>query len=322
MWTSRLLAIGRFSVPASRCFSQCVIKKPAVTSMNTVDYMHIVRRGARKSASTAIGRERSEFGLDEEIYTDDIVHEQAEPARQKSSKSANKKQRQPQHSPKSRNRSISDSIQHRSEPEERRERRESDSQPANDGMLKETKAFRRVFSDQSLRVFDADLDLSYVKLRYDNPELQAFMLLTKSKSFRMQRHLLMVEGRRLLLDALNAGLKLQYILFSRHDQLKLIRDQLKVARATPEIIRVPHHDLTFWSVMTTCPGIIGIFQKPVDMEQIYMKNAAPPDVAQELATAANFDGRITVILDQIRDPSNLGSVIRTCAAIPCHQVRL
>lgn len=198
----------------------------------------------------------------------------------------------------------------------------------------EPKSYRKVFNDNSLRVFDAELNLSYTKLRYDNPELQAFMLMTKSKKFRIQNHLLMIEGRRLLLDALDAGLPLKYILFSRHDQLAKIKEKLHEYDAKPEIIRVPHHDLSFWSVMTTCPGIIGLFNKPIDMNDIYKRLAKPSsltaddlavniDVEENLVAPANAVlPPITVILDQIRDPSNLGGIIRTCAAIPCHQVLL
>lgn len=192
---------------------------------------------------------------------------------------------------------------------------------------------RKVFNDNSLRVFDAELNLSYTKLRYDNPELQAFMLMTKSKKYRDQKHLLMVEGRRLLLDALDAGLPLKYVLFSRHDQLAKIQEKLRSSDAKPEIVRVPHHDLSFWSVMTTCPGIIGLFQKPVDMNDLFKRTAQPASLGSDgIATEVNADEQqlrqanlvppITVILDQIRDPSNLGSVIRTCAAIPCQQVIL
>lgn len=157
--------------------------------------------------------------------------------------------------------------------------------------------------------------------------------MTKSKRYRDQKHLLMVEGRRLLLDALDAGLPLKYVLFSRHDQLAKIHEKLRDCDAKPEIIRVPHHDLSFWSVMTTCPGIIGLFQKPVDMNELFERSARPASLgSNEIGAEGNADNQalrqanlvppITVILDQIRDPSNLGSVIRTCAAIPCQQVIL
>lgn len=179
------------------------------------------------------------------------------------------------------------------------------------------------FSDNALRIYDKELDLSYVKLPYDHPQLNSFMLMTKSKSHRSRKHHLMVEGRRLLIDTLEAGLPLEYLLFSRIEQLKLIKENLVRAGATPKILRVPHHDLSFWSVMTTCPGIIGIFNKPEDMSEIYDRltktpGASPSEGNEEVEEV--YTPKITVILDQIRDPSNLGSVIRTCAAIPCEEV--
>lgn len=172
------------------------------------------------------------------------------------------------------------------------------------------------FSDDLLRIYDKELNLSYVKLPYDHPQLNSFMLMTKSKSHRSRKHQLMVEGRRLLIDTLEAGLPLEYVLFSRIEQLKLIKDNLVEAGASPKILRVPHHDLSFWSVLTTCPGIIGIFNKPEDMTEIYNRLAKTPEAGR-----IDEEGpKITVILDQIREPNNLGSVIRTCAAIPCQEV--
>lgn len=203
-----------------------------------------------------------------------------------------------------------------------------------DKLPAEPKSYKQVFADKSLLIHDSELNLSYYKLRYNNPELHAFMLMTKSKQYRAKKHLLMIEGRRLLLDALDAGLSLEYVLFSRHDQLKLICDKLKATESKPKIIRVPHHDLSFWSVSTTCPGIIGMFLKPADMEPIYTNVARAPtfstidkqndpnDDEDNEEVDKSIAPTITVIIDQIRDPSNLGSVIRTCAAIPCQQVLL
>lgn len=186
---------------------------------------------------------------------------------------------------------------------------------------KENKAIRQKLKAEAptfdqLTFHDASMDLSYVKLPMNHPQMQALMLLTRSKKHRTQKHLLMIEGKRLIEDSLEAGLKLKYLFFSRLEKLETIKDLLhtKCTDKMPKIFRVPQHDLTFWSVMTTCPGLIAIFERPDDMTTIWDR---------ALAQDANAVGpRITVVCDQIREPNNIGSIIRTCAALPCAQVIL
>lgn len=167
-----------------------------------------------------------------------------------------------------------------------------------------------------LTVHDETMDLSFVKLPLGHPQIQRLMLMTRSKKHRSQKHLLMIEGQRLIEDALNAALPLKYLFFSRNEKLDSIKDLLhsKCSTEMPKIFRVPQHDLTFWSVMTTCPGLIAIFEKSDDMTEIW-------DRAQEQSVEGN-EPHITVICDQIREPNNIGSIIRTCAALPCAQVIL
>lgn len=71
-----------------------------------------------------------------------------------------------------------------------------------------------------------------------------------------------------------------------------------------DFIKVPQQDLRQWSVLTTCPGVIGIFNKPPSPK---MKLNALP---------------ISVICDNIREPNNLGAVIRLTNALPATKVIL
>lgn len=186
---------------------------------------------------------------------------------------------------------------------------------------------------EELVVVDQKLDLSYFKLPHDHSELNKLMLLVKSKKQREKKHQLMIEGRRLIIDALQSGVPLEYILFSNREQLLLIKDEILKCPKLPKIIRVPHNDLSFWSVLSTCPGLIGIFHKPNNMDKIW--NSAKTTSAQIIQTEGikndennQFESKplaqpqITVICDQIREPTNLGSLIRTCAAVPCTQIIL
>lgn len=153
-------------------------------------------------------------------------------------------------------------------------------------------------------ILNDDLGIPYTKLHLNDPWLNALMMTAKSRKNRLQKHQLLIEGRRLIVEALAAGLQLEYVLFSDIDQVHMIKEQL--AASLTKLIKVPQTDLRFWSNLSTCPGMMGVFIKPLDMSHIWKPspNTLP----------------ITVICDQIREPNNLGSIIRNCAAISCEQV--
>lgn len=155
---------------------------------------------------------------------------------------------------------------------------------------------------QSSTIYHEELNLSFKKLHFNDPWLQRLMVMVKSKKYRFQKHQLLIEGRRLIIDALSTGLNMEYLLFSDIDQLKMIKEHL---RGDTQIVKVPHSDLSFWSNLSTCPGAMGIFVKPPNIDEMCNINNGLP---------------ITVICDQIREPNNLGSIIRIGAAVPCSQI--
>jgi tRNA G18 (ribose-2'-O)-methylase SpoU len=126
------------------------------------------------------------------------------------------------------------------------------------------------------------------------------MLLIKSKRHRNEQ--IVVEGKLLIKEAINNQFKLTHIFFSNIENIEYLLDDLKKF-SSAEIIKVPQHDLKQWSVLTTCPGVIAIFdKKEVDEDS----NSLP----------------ISVICDNIREPNNLGSIIRVAKAVACRQVIL
>lgn len=212
-------------------------------------------------------------------------------------------------------------------------------------------------SFEQLKYHDLALNLTYVKLPFNHPELAELMLMLKSRKYREQHKLLLIEGRRLTLEAVEAGLKLRYLLFSNVKQIEAIRSEIqKTFTKQTEIIRVPHNDLSFWSTLTTCPGLITVFDRPADMNTLWenRKQAMIHELKKQqslTAVDADADGMavmhdndtntdqsntfipesngmmsgtvpITVICDQVREPNNLGGIIRTCAALPCSKVIL
>lgn len=149
------------------------------------------------------------------------------------------------------------------------------------------------------------LGLTYTKLHLNDPWLNTLLLSVKSRKSRAVKHQLLVEGRRLIIEAIQSGLVLDHVLFSDMDQMQMLKEHLP---ADVKLVKVPQSDLRFWSNLSTCPGLMAIFTKPHDMSDIWQRRRQ----SQPLP--------ITVICDQIREPNNVGSIIRNCAAIAVEQV--
>lgn len=153
-------------------------------------------------------------------------------------------------------------------------------------------------------IIDEEIGFHYTKLQRNDQDFQQLMLLVKSKKHRNVKHQLLLEGRRLILDAIECGLPLKYLIFSDIEQLKLVS---KYAPKDVTCYKVSQGDLSFWSTLTTCPGLLAIFEKPVDMSHIWKQKECLP---------------IIVICDQVREPNNIGSIIRACASVPVEKVIL
>lgn len=153
-------------------------------------------------------------------------------------------------------------------------------------------------------VENTTLGLTYTKLHLNDPWLQTLLMTVKSRKSRTQRHQLLLEGRRLIVDALQAGMQLDHVLFSDLDQLRRLQPDLP---ADARLVKVPQGDLRLWSNLAQCPGLMAVFTRPDDMERLWRRRA-------------NDHLPITVICDQIREPNNVGAVIRNCAAAACAQV--
>lgn len=145
----------------------------------------------------------------------------------------------------------------------------------------------------------------YVKLGSDNDEFANTMMTLKMKRKREKLNVILLEGRRLIGDALKAGVECESIYFSLPEHLEglpletLREDQIK---------KVFYKKMKIWSGLTTCPGIMGVFKKPSmdDIEILRMGTAIP----------------VSVILDNVRDPGNMGTLIRSAAAAGCSQLLL
>lgn len=70
----------------------------------------------------------------------------------------------------------------------------------------------------------------------------------------------MLEGKRLIRDALQSGCHLKYILFSRKSEVDFVKPFLPKVGA--QLYKMPYREIQLWSELTTTPGIMGTSTRP------------------------------------------------------------
>lgn len=129
------------------------------------------------------------------------------------------------------------------------------------------------------------------------------MTLTKTKKKLKEKHQIVVEGNTLIHEAIANKFKINHLLFSQFDKVQPFIDIVKESGQQTEFVKVPQYDLTTWSVLQTCPGTIALLDKP----KVGPKTNALP---------------VSIICDNIREPNNLGSIIRVSNAVPVKNILL
>ncbi|KFQ78872.1 RNA methyltransferase-like 1, partial [Phaethon lepturus] len=131
--------------------------------------------------------------------------------------------------------------------------------------------------------------------------------IAKSKKFRDRHGKVLLEGHRLIKDALGAGAVLQTLFFSTVGHLKEL-PEAELKRAS--LVKVKFEDIKSWSDLVTPQGLLGIFSKP--------------DHAKMSYPAAQLTSSLPLLLicDNIRDPGNLGTILRSAAGAGCEKVLL
>ncbi|XP_069459178.1 rRNA methyltransferase 3, mitochondrial isoform X1 [Ovis canadensis] len=149
-------------------------------------------------------------------------------------------------------------------------------------------------------------------LRYDkafpgDKRLSSVMTIVKSRPFREKQGKILLEGRRLIADALKAGAVPKVFFFSRLEYIKeLPIEKLKGV----SLIKVKFEDIKDWSDLVTPQGIMGIFAKPDHVKMTYPE------------TQLRHTLPISLICDNLRDPGNLGTILRSAAGAGCSKVLL
>ncbi|XP_069082474.1 rRNA methyltransferase 3, mitochondrial [Pleurodeles waltl] len=149
--------------------------------------------------------------------------------------------------------------------------------------------------------------LRYERAFPDDRRLAKVATIAKSKKFRDKHGKILLEGRRLITDALEAGAELQTLFFSTLDHLKeLPLPHLKHV----QLIKVRFEEIKMWSDLVTPQGVIGIFARPDHSKMSY-------PVSQ-----VDYSLPLTLICDNVRDPGNLGTILRSAAGAGCSKVLL
>ncbi|XP_049279770.1 rRNA methyltransferase 3, mitochondrial [Anopheles funestus] len=164
-------------------------------------------------------------------------------------------------------------------------------------------------SRESEERYDKELKVRYTILQSNDDRQRDLMMLLGSRKYREREKQLVLEGKRLIMDGYAAGLRLEAILTS---DLKLLADlKFKRKKQNCPIFLVKRQTMMEWSSLTTSPGLIGIFAEPTNLSEVINRNAAD---SKRLP--------VTVVCDNIREPNNLGSIIRSCAAVSVQEVIL
>ncbi|XP_015238644.1 PREDICTED: rRNA methyltransferase 3, mitochondrial [Cyprinodon variegatus] len=147
-------------------------------------------------------------------------------------------------------------------------------------------------------------------LRYErafpgDKRLSRLVSVARSRTFREHQGKILLEGRRLICDALEAGARPQTVFFSSLDRLReLPLDKLRGA----SIVKVKFEDIKIWSDVVAPQGVIAIFSRPDPSRLNYLQRG------QSMP--------LSLICDNVRDPGNLGTMLRCAAAAGCHDVLL
>ncbi|KAI9560445.1 hypothetical protein GHT06_014463 [Daphnia sinensis] len=119
----------------------------------------------------------------------------------------------------------------------------------------------------------------------------------KSAKARQATGKILLEGERLISDAMCAGAHAEAIFFSN---VKLLTTLPLKNHMSTKLYQVNQDKIQLWSDLTTSPGIMGVF----DVSKF-----------QDLKFSEHIP--LTVICDNVRDPGNMGSIIRCAAAVGC-----
>ncbi|CAK9833468.1 rRNA methyltransferase 3, mitochondrial [Anthophora retusa] len=139
----------------------------------------------------------------------------------------------------------------------------------------------------------------FTNLKENDKIVTSLMTKLKARKKREKDNEIILEGQRLITDAIKAGVMPTAILFTDPSDIKAFKSLENVT-----FYKVPYKTVQLWSSLTHSPGLLGIFKTPDVQNNASDDNALP----------------LTIICDNIREPGNLGSIMRAAAAVGCEKL--
>ena len=137
----------------------------------------------------------------------------------------------------------------------------------------------------------------------ENSNLKTLGKILSSKRDRVKSDSLVLEGTRMIKDAISHGFYPSVVVFSREKLLS----QLDLSKDTAsKLYHIPYNNIKMWTDLTTSPGIMAAFSREDIVSKVVAQSPLP----------------LTLVCDNIRQPDNLGSVLRVAAAAGARQVLL
>ncbi|KRT80350.1 hypothetical protein AMK59_6432 [Oryctes borbonicus] len=107
--------------------------------------------------------------------------------------------------------------------------------------------------DMLQTVIDSNGEFIYTKL--PNKDCRVISILTNIQSTDgKEKKSILLEGKRLIQEALENNCKLEYLLFSRKSDVEQMKSFLPKSGAT--LYKIPYREIQLWSALTTSPGIM------------------------------------------------------------------
>lgn len=122
-------------------------------------------------------------------------------------------------------------------------------------VLKKTNAPKLKSVDMLDITIDSDENFIYTKMDDNDVRISNIMLEVKLKKEKLKKNLMLLEGKRLIKEALEAKCKLEYLLFSRLKDVEYLRSFFP--HTGVKLYKMPYRDMQMWSNLTTNPGIMG-----------------------------------------------------------------
>lgn len=144
----------------------------------------------------------------------------------------------------------------------------------------------------------------------------------KSRKLRDSNDLVLLEGKRLIRDALESKCQLHSVIFSRKELVEYLKPFLPKTGAN--IYKIPYSEIQMWSDLSTSPGIMGQSEQ-ISFAFILITLSCILGIFKKPKTEAFVTTEsipLTVICDNIREPGNLGGVLRTLAGVGVQEVIL